>query len=561
MDTKDIFEAMLKDRRVRLNIVKRSHKFFFYFYFAHYAEFAIAPFHEEMFYITEDTAIRSVVIVAFRGSAKSTIFSLSFPLWSILAEQKIKYVVILSQTQQKAQTLLQQIKYELETNELLKKDLGPFKEERDQWNIVSLHLSRYNAKITAASAEQSIRGMRHIQHRPQLIVADDLEDMESVKTMEGRNKTYNWLVGDVIPAGGRNTRLIIVGSLLHEDSLIKRLEKNIKEGKMAGVYREYPLLDENGNSTWPGKFPDKKSIELERAKGITDAAWYREYLLQIVHNEDQLIRQEWIKEYEVMPNLSGKDYVGTFIGIDPAGSDNAGSDCTAMVAASVFGQGEELKIYIHPNPINKRLRFHETKETAIMFANTLSGNFPVRIFVEDVGIQKWLIQELLRNGLNVEEFKVGGVDKQSRLSAAAGPVQAGMVFFPKEGCGELRQQLVNFGLEKYDDLADAFAIVILKIKENCRIGKIIFLKVDGSDYRSPSSASPDTPTPVKNNNPDPKSGLLPEKITTPWKTEEERKKMECDLDIETHRKQIEDAGGLGSIGERLGPTGPFWFAG
>jgi len=231
MGFEEIIKVMLRDKRVRLNIIKRSHKFFFYFYFPHYTEFEIAPFHEEMFHITQDVKVRNAVIVAFRGSSKSTIFSLSFPLWAILGEQKIKFILILSQTQQKAQMFLQQIKYELETNDLLKKDLGPFQEERNQWNIVSLYLQRYNAKITIASTEQSVRGLRHKQFRPQLIICDDLEDIDSVKTIESREKVYNWLVGEVFPAGARKTRFMIVGSFLHEDSLIKRLQKSIEQKK------------------------------------------------------------------------------------------------------------------------------------------------------------------------------------------------------------------------------------------------------------------------------------------------------------------------------------------
>jgi len=38
--------------------------------------------------------------------------------------------------------------------------------------------------------------------------------------------------------------------------------------------------------------------------------------------------------------------------------------------------------------------------------------------------------------------------------------------FPKQGAEELIEQIVHFGVEKHDDLADAFSIVILQIIEN-----------------------------------------------------------------------------------------------
>lgn len=485
----EIVGIMIKDKRVRLSIVKRSHKFFFYFYFPHYTEFEIAPFHEEMINITQDTEIRSAIIVAFRGSGKSTIFSLSFPLWAILGEQKIKFVLILSQTQQKAQMLLQQIKYELETNNLLKNDLGPFQEERNQWNMVSLCLPRYNAKITIASTEQSVRGLRHQQYRPQLIICDDLEDIDSVKTIEGRDKVYNWFMGEVLPAGAKQTRLMIVGSLLHRDSFIRRLYKSIEDKKMnRAVYREYPILDEKGNTAWPGKFPNQKAIDEEMAKGIDESTWQREYLLRDVPSKNQKVLEEWFKEYPIMPSSKGDDYVGTFIGIDPAGSDNEKADCTAMVGASVFGRGEEMKIYIHPNPINKRLRFNEIKDQAILLSNALGLRRPAEIIVEDAGIQKWLIQELENAGISVEEFKVAGTSKGDRLTIAASRIQTGKVFFPQVGVEDLKMQLLGFGIERHDDLVDAFTMLILKIIRDYGKKHVPFPKQDNDPRYRPITA-------------------------------------------------------------------------
>jgi len=164
-----------------------------------------------------------------------------------------------------------------------------------------------------------------------------------------------------------------------------------------------------------------------------------------------------------MPNLTGEDYIGTFISIDPAGSDNEKADCTAMVAASVFGRGEKMKIYIHQNPVNERLRFNEIKDRAILLSKTLGGNYPATIIMEDVGIQKWLTQELEDAGMRVKEFKIAGMSKTERLKVAASRVQAGKVFLPKDEVKDLRLQILGFGVERHDDLVDAFTMLILEI--------------------------------------------------------------------------------------------------
>jgi len=559
MNFKEIIEVMLKDRRVRLSIVKRIHKFFFYCYFPHYTEFEIAPFHEEMFCLTEDTSIRSAVIVAFRNSGKSTIFDLSFPLWAILGEQKLKHILIISQTQPKAQMLLQQIKRELETNELLKRDLGPFQEERNEWNMVSLYLPLYQAKITAASTEQSIRGIRHKQFRPQLILLDDCEDLESVKTQEGRDKLYDWLVGDVIPAGDRHTRLIVTGSLLHEDSLIKRLEKNIQEGKMAGVYRAYPLLDDEDNPTWPGKFPNKQAVDNEKARGVTDEAWYREYLLKIIPKGNQIILPQWIKPYNTLPQeTSDLKYRYTYIGVDLATSQKDSAHYTAMVAISVYGRGENLQLFVHANHINERLTFNVMKDKAKLLSQKLGRGSLATILVEEVGAQSILTQELKRENFPVIGCNIKG-DKGERLFVAGGPMEQGKISFPSQGAEDLIKQLLGFGREKYDDLVDAFSMTVIEIikKENGG-GVLCAFQVgdDGPGFNLPAlDATKDN---IKQNAAKP-DGVKIVENKLPWKNDEERRKLERKLDQDIHDSQIGRARNPDYDRENDKPSRPFWF--
>ena len=68
----------------------------------------------------------------------------------------------------------------------------------------------------------------------------------------------------------------------------------------------------------------------------------------------------------------------------------------------------------------------------------------------------------------VEAVKVGGRDKRERLSLTTDYIQTGKVLFPKKGAELLVQQLTGFGVEKHDDLADAFSILMSKIIETDR---------------------------------------------------------------------------------------------
>lgn len=330
-------EAMIRDRKVRIAITKESHWLFFHFYFAHYVKYPTAQFQAEMFDLTEDERLGNFFVVAFRGSGKSTIITTSYPIWAILGRQQKRFVLILCQTQSQAKQHMMNLRQELENNTILKHDLGPFREESDEWGSSSLVFSQLNARITVASREQSIRGLRHNQHRPDLIVCDDVEDMASTKTREGRNKTYQWLTAEVIPTGDRNTRLAIVGNLLHEDSLLMRIKEDVGKKRIGGIFKEYPII-RGQEILWPGKYLSLEDIESEKRKAGNEFAWEREYMLHIVADEEQAIHREWICYYDELPygekDCQGYDkHIEVRIGVDLAISKRDTADYTAMVSA------------------------------------------------------------------------------------------------------------------------------------------------------------------------------------------------------------------------------------
>jgi predicted phage terminase large subunit-like protein len=420
-----------------------------------------------MFKILEDEKMKLAVFCAFRGSGKSTIITTAFVLWSIFGFHQKKFIVICGQTELKARQYLRNIKEQLMHNELLKKDLGPFTEEKDNLgNATAIIIKKLNVKIMISSVEQSIRGMKHNQHRPDLIIIDDIEDISSVKTKEGRDKAFDWFTGELVPAGDRNTRIIAVGNLLHEDSVLKRLQKKINDEKMThlnGIYREYPIVDEKGVALWKGKYPTKESVEEERQKTMNDISWYREYMLQIISTDEQVIKPEWIQFYKDT-SATGLRSIG--IGVDLAISEKNSADYTAIVSAYVYGHGDKLQIYIQPNPINKRMTSPEQIETLSTIIRLHKNKiYRVKTYIESVGYQEAFVQILKSKRHDVEAVPVK-TDKRTRLGLTSSSIKQGVILFPEEGCEELIEQIIGFGKEKHDDLVDAFSILILKIIEN-----------------------------------------------------------------------------------------------
>ena len=468
MIDQEILKQVSSDRSLRISLAKRSHWWFFNIYFGHYLQQPTAEFQTEMFALTERNQPETIAVMAFRGSAKSTICNLSYALWSVLGKQEKKFVILISFNQVQAKQHLGNIKRELESNELLASDFGPFSPSDDEWAASALVLPKYGCKLLAASFDQNIRGMRFNQYRPDLIIADDVEDSGLVKTKEGRDKTFQWFTRDILPLGDQQTKIMVLGTLLHEDCLLMRLMNSIKEGNRRGSYRFYPLLDSKTHQPlWPGKFPDEQSI-LELKKKIGDErAWQQEYLLKIIPDDFQVIRKEWIKYYDKIPDppkYRGVSSAYTVHGVDLAISLKDSADYTAIVSARVYGFMDTLKVYILPRPVNERLTSLQTiARIKGIYKGTYTGwgNY---FMVEDVGYQGSIVEQLQKEGVPAEGVKVFGQDKRSRLASVSHIIEAGKVYFPNDGsCKDLVTELLGLGIENHDDLVDALSLLLAKV--------------------------------------------------------------------------------------------------
>lgn len=243
-----------------------------------------------MFHLIQQNDHDLVVVMAFRESGKSTIMNMANALWSVLGKPGKKFVVIVSKTKEQAKSHFANIKAELETNELLRSDFGPFTENEREWNKLSMDLEYHGSKILSITRDQSIRGLKHGRHRPDLIICDDLEDTypEHARTeiMHQTQDLYKRLCDEIITVGSEGTRIVVLGNLLSRYSFIMRLKEDIGDGQFGGLFRAYPFLDDQRKVLWPSKFPNSESVAKFRSRLASDT-WIREYLLKIVEDFDQ----------------------------------------------------------------------------------------------------------------------------------------------------------------------------------------------------------------------------------------------------------------------------------
>ena len=456
---------MVTDLDLRKTITFDSHYWFFHFYLSEYVKKPTPNFHREIYMLTEDFSQGHLVIPAFRGSSKSTILCLSYPLWAIMGKPGLKYVLIVGKTQEQAKLYLKHIIDELEKNEVLRSDLGPFKAD-DVWRSNAIVLTKYNAMIMCVSSEQAVRGFRHGSFRPQLIIADDLEDTQSVKTEESRDKLYDWLKNDLIPAREPGGRLVLSGAMLHQDSLVARLKKEIEVGTFTGIYRAYPVLDAQGRSMWPGLYPDAEAIEKLKKEIGDDAAWLQEFMLVPGLKGSAIIKPEDIHYYDYQDLPAIKDSKSQFrygiIGVDVARSKRIGADRCAFVSALVFGYDDKVKIYILPNPINEQLEFDDQVKRLKLLSDQLVPGRRSKMSIESNGYQGVLAEVLANAKYPVEPVHVSD-SKEDRLIGVSHYIKQGTVLFLSKGAESLIQQILGFGTEAHDDLVDATTLMISQV--------------------------------------------------------------------------------------------------
>ncbi len=169
-----------------------------------------------------------IAIAAPRGHAKTTVVSLAYVLWCICYGLE-PHIVLVSNTAGQSDDLLTPIKGELESNALLMDDFPDVAEPPgtkpgpERWRRNDI-ITRNGIKVISLGAGQKIRGRKHREHRPTLIILDDVENEAEAVSADQRDSKMEWFRRAVMKAGtATRTNVVVVGTILHYDSLLAQL--------------------------------------------------------------------------------------------------------------------------------------------------------------------------------------------------------------------------------------------------------------------------------------------------------------------------------------------------
>lgn len=161
-------------------------------------------------------------VAAPRGHAKSTNLTFKGTMHSTLYGYK-HYPIIISDSSEQAEGFLDNIRVEFEENTAILEDFGPLAGSVWRSNVL---VTKTNIKIEAIGSGKKIRGRKHWNWRPDLIILDDVENDENVRTPEQRKKLKDWFDKAVSKCGDDYTDIVYIGTLLHYDSLLAKTLAN-----------------------------------------------------------------------------------------------------------------------------------------------------------------------------------------------------------------------------------------------------------------------------------------------------------------------------------------------
>jgi len=208
---------------------------------------------------------RNWAVAAPRGYAKSTIATLLLPIHDIVYRTE-GYIVIVSATLAQSVGKLKNIRTELAENSALRECFSPRIERATARQLIANEIA-----VEAFSVGTELRGITHRQYRPTKIVIDDGEDSEGVESPEQREKLALWFKEVLENLGNGYTNIIVVGTVLHPDSLLANILK--RPDFESRVFRAVESFAENGAlwKQWREKLNDLADPDrLETARSFFD---------------------------------------------------------------------------------------------------------------------------------------------------------------------------------------------------------------------------------------------------------------------------------------------------
>ena len=427
-------------------------------------------------------------VAAPRGHAKSTNLTFKGTMHSTLYGYK-HYPIIISDSSEQAEGFLDNIRVEFEENTAILEDFGPLAGSVWRSNVL---VTKTNIKIEAIGSGKKIRGRKHRNWRPDLIILDDVENDENVRTPEQRSKLKNWFDKAVSKSGDDYTDIVYIGTLLHYDSLLAKtltnpayrsikykaviqfshaddlwqqwesiftdLSNDDREADALAFFQAHKAAMLEGTQVlWEEKLSYYDLMVMRVSEG--EASFNSEEQNEPINPDDCLFMEEWF-EYYNEAEINFRDPVFDFFGfIDPSLGKTKRSDFSAIVTLAKHRSSGYM--YVVDADIERR---HPDRIIADVLAKErwLRASFGhgYRKLGAETNQFQWFLKEELAKAsakaglyLPIEEVQQTS-DKVMRIQTLQPDVKNKYIKFNRRH-KRLLEQLTQFPMGAHDDGPDA----------------------------------------------------------------------------------------------------------
>jgi len=442
-----------------------------------YADFSIL--HDQIFNLI-NAGHKKIAIAAPRGIGKTSI-ARAVAMRSILFHLQ-SFIVYLSNSATSAEMQTENMKRDLMGNAKIRQMFGNIKLAVGDGALPdeSFSKSAWTAYgrtfVLPRGAGQQVRGLNWANHRPGLVIIDDLEDKDEIRSEENRKKLKSWFHADLMKTEDRYSDgciFIYIDTIKHEDSLLVDL---LNSPEWASVQlsicdNNYNTLDKNYMTT----DEIKSEVAEHRRLGTLDE-FYMERMNMPVSLEDRVFKPESFRYFRdrekqleiIIPDKEKKkdDEVELINAyrlmhvtiVDPAKTVKVQSAETAILTIAV--DRETRRIFVRDIVSRKMYpdEIYDEMFRQVTFYNSFILGYEV------TGLNQFIIQPV------EQECRVRGVHphlvelnakgrKEARVATLAPLYRLGYVYHNTANCLGLEGQLLGFPRSKLWDIMDALSYI------------------------------------------------------------------------------------------------------
>lgn len=410
----------------------------------------------------------NTVIAAPRAHSKSTLLSFGLALYYIVHLDH-KYIVIASESLDKATMFVTRLRDELTYNNDLIRDYCPEGFKTTDWAKSDFTTST-RIKVEAIGYGQSGRGLIFEHSRPDLVIYDDLETTENAGDQTMKDKFDS----DLYPAIARsnpNHRRIYVGTIIRKGAL---LEDTLNDERW--VSARYEATDSsipdddltNSDMLAPQLYPVEQYIQDKRAarnKGKLSIFMAEAHNNPNIQDNEQIFRDEYYKYY-----TTKEQNLNYYIAYDPAmppsgrtRKDNV--DRSAIIVLATDGKKNWYLIHIEAN----RKAPSENRQILISLMKKYK---PKITWMETISAQRGMYLEILdemrRQDVRypLREIPSHKGTKEARIEQLQPLYAQGRIYHNKEDKNThiLEEELRMFGNTPHDDISDCLSFFINRVQ-------------------------------------------------------------------------------------------------